>query len=377
MPSTSIDVRHFGTDATAIQNAVAAAVTQRVTEVCLEPVRYTISHEIQLPDGIWLRGCGWSTNPDDLRGTVLAVAAGDTGLVPLRVKGSGVRITDLAFDHPQPDPAPGWSPIDYDYCIEVSGPTCFIERVHLYRPARGISVKCGQQFYRGITGQPLVSGIRIEDAQDVVHVDDVHFWPYWQPLDPHVTAWMRGNADAITSLRNDNPQFGRLFLFNYRYALSFGTNRAGHTSKFSVDRLDADMCRTALHVDERDSGTTGDVSVLTAQANGIGGGVGLHLRGKRARIRVALLRTSNHLCNGVRVEGRGNKLVIGHAWIQDWDESRQGFPAIEAAPGNDVWVGSSSWYESASGAPAHAGNVHETGGLTPPGANAPGSPGSP
>jgi hypothetical protein len=363
MGSTTIDVRNFGTDSTAINNAIATAQASKITEVCLEPIRYTINQDINVPDGIWLRGCGWSGNLQ--WGTILEVPNGDTSVLPIRVIGNGVRITDLAFDHPQPNPAPGWQPIQYNWCIDVSGANCFIERVHLYRPARGIRVGTGQQFYREITGQPLVSGIQIDVAEDVIHIDDVHFWPFWYvqstPEAPdYVADWTRNNADAILSFRNDNPQFGRLFMLNYRYGMFLGQNNYGATSKFSVGRLDADYCRKGLYIDKNSNSVTGDVSVLTTQADGTFlGGVGLHLEGNGARIRVSQLRATNHWANGARVDGNGNKLAITHAWIEGWNQSGQGFPGIEAAAGNEITVGKSSWYDNGNGAPSHNNNVQE------------------
>src|SRR5207249_12191686 len=141
--------------------------------------------------------------------------------------GRGVIIRDIAIRYCQPKPSgAGWAPRDYPYAIRLRADDTYLHNIFLLNPTRGISVEnptgaVGRVVLDRIWGQPLLAGIQIDDAKDVVTVNNVHFWPFWSQTD-HISSYQMRNGHAIRSFRNDNPRFSNIFALGYANGFYFG-----------------------------------------------------------------------------------------------------------------------------------------------------------
>src|SRR5207248_11665955 len=117
---------------------------------------------------------------------------------------------------------------------------------------RGISVglsggpATGRVTLRGIWGQPLNEGITFDNCQDVVRLEDVHFFPYWK-VGP-VADWQLEHGTAITLRRVDNPQLQGVFCYGFATGLLLATSPAGSPHKLKVTGGDFDKCRVGIRV---------------------------------------------------------------------------------------------------------------------------------
>ena len=325
-------------DAPAIQSAIDAAAQAGRNGVgggvvWLPPGLYKLSAGLVVPNQIILAGAGWGPPYAPANGSTLYVTR--TEFVPLALLGRGATVRDLAIFHEQPPPAPGWAPRPYPAAVHVGADDVRLENIYLQNPTVGVTMlNAGRVTISRLWGQPLQTGISIDNAQDVIKIDNVHFWPFWHS-DPPVTDYLKRNAVAIASYRNDNPHFSNIFALGYSALFVFGTSQHGHTSKFRIVNADADICRAGILISG--DGTTGQITNFTCQGPGTSG---IFASGSRVTLQVSNVRVTNYDNSGIRAEGDGTVVSLENVWIENWDQSGKGFPAIEAAsPGATVMVG--------------------------------------
>ncbi|HEV7865723.1 MAG TPA: glycosyl hydrolase family 28-related protein, partial [Acidimicrobiia bacterium] len=235
-------------DTAAIQAAVDEAAA-RGGIVRFPPGHYRLAAPgIRITRPVQLQGVGWEgTGAEPGAGESAAVPGGSwlfcddptTAAItieaaPASAPPSGVIVRDLAIRQaqpagsgvfPEPAAAAGFIPVDSPFAISI-GPGCtdvLLERLFLLNVSRGISAglsggpPTGRLTLRGIWGQPLTEGITLDNCQDTVRIEDVHFWPYWKS--GPVAEWQLDHGTGITLRRVDNPQLRGLFCFSYRTGL--------------------------------------------------------------------------------------------------------------------------------------------------------------
>jgi hypothetical protein len=274
---------------------------------------------------------------------------------------SGDQLRNLAFTQDQPPPGPGWAPTVYDYQIKVEGSDIVLQDLFLLNPYAGILIggtgasAIGRILISDVRGQPLHNGITIDNVLDVIHIEKIHFWPFWS-YDPSVAGWMIGNGSTgIETLRCDNPQFSQLFFFNYEYGLYFGqsscANVCGVTSKAKITQLDADSCIEGVHIAA--SGVGGLVLDQFSVQNPAGtGGPALNIAGNNNNVLINEGDFANMWTNGIRVgPGSGNFVVINNSMVRVWALSGVAFPGVELVAGStNSYVGFFNSLTGASGA---------------------------
>lgn len=221
-----------------------------------------------------------SSNPFATNGSKLLVT--NHGIVPIVITGWGTVIRDIAIYHQQPEPVIGqpWKPDPYPAAILVAAHDVRLENLYLRNPTVGIvSENAGRLSISRLFGQPLQTGISIDNARDTMRIDNVHFWRFWSDADP-VAKYTFENALAIESYRNDNPHFSNIFAIGYRAGFLFGSSRSGITHKFRIINADSDNCQVGIHVVDGASRTDGQVANYTAA----GGKVGIQIDADNATI---------------------------------------------------------------------------------------------
>ncbi len=347
-------------DAAAIQTAIDhAAYTNQGGLVWLPPGVYKLGFGLSITQSVILAGAGWSTPPTDVAGTPLSnvgngswLSVDSTEFSPLTITSTarGCTIRDLAVVHRQPtNVLAGFGPVNYPYAIAVRADDVRIENVFLYNPTRGIDISnstgsVGRVTLNRIWGQPFQEGIRIDNALDVIKIDNVHFWPFWSAYNT-VTEYQRNNTNAILSYRNDNPHFSNIFVHRCNNGFVFSSSGSGAThgvtSKFHMMNVDIDFCTHGINIDG--TGTTGQVANLTIQ--GTPGNHGIWVHANDVKLQGTNVRVTDVRNNGIRIEGSGTVAMLENVFIDRWNTSGAGFPGIEAVTPATVYLGRSRLFQ--------------------------------
>ncbi|HVK18986.1 MAG TPA: glycosyl hydrolase family 28-related protein [Fimbriiglobus sp.] len=349
-------------DYAAIQAAIDAAATHGGGVVWLPPGTYRLRAGLRVTRQVQIVGAGWPTHwqPGQANpGTWLLVDAPGFAAVTLAAPGAVLR--DVAFVYGQPPPRPGWEPGDFPPAIHVLASDVLIENVHLFNPTNGIWVNnprgvVGRVTLDRIWGQPLVEGIRINNARDVVKVTNLHLWPFWSDVLAKeeaavVRAFQYRLSVGVRCGRVDNPQFSNVFVFGYHRGFHFETStvpsQEGSTSKFLISSADLDYCTIGVEVSGEQ--TTGMLVNVNTQGHE-GGVAGLVVSSPAARVQGTNLRFTRFTTNAVRVAGR-SAAHLGNIWATDWNltQTQARFPAIEAADRGSVQLGRPLYFEQSEG----------------------------
>lgn len=200
-----------------------------------------------------------------------------------------------------------------------------------------------------IWGRPLRNGIFVDTALDVVKINDVHFWPFWNKDQ----GWARSNGVGIRLGRVDNPQLSNIFVLGYDVGIETVQAEKGITSKLMMMNVDADMCNRALVIGGQN--TTAVVTNFSAQ--GSPRVHGINVVGDGARLQAANIRLTNYTANALKADGNASRVFLQNAWLELWNRSDSGFSAIEASSGATVYLGRPVFFDRGNGAPRTEGNV--------------------
>ncbi|WP_019652270.1 glycosyl hydrolase family 28-related protein [Variovorax atrisoli] len=252
---------------------------------------------------------------------------------------SGVRFDNFGTRRTQPAPAPGWTPTAYDYDIVVDNSDVDISDFVLLNPAKGIKLingNAGRLMINRLRGQPLMTGIRIEECFDVVHFNQIHFWPFWQ-IDSRVTDYTLINSNAFEFFRCDNPLLSNIFTILYKAGIYIGQGTTGTVSKMHLVNGDFDAGTYGIWVGAASNGATGQFNNVTSEPKpGIANTYGIYVEGSNALLDFGLVGLNNTRNNAVRVNGSNNELRFASLTVKGYDLGAQNFPAIEALNSNIV-----------------------------------------
>jgi hypothetical protein len=372
-----------------IQAAIDAAQAAGGGIVWFPPGRYQLDSTLVISKRVSLEGAGWSPTYDERGGSWLTLgkvrvssrANGSNAAICIKDTAGGTTIRNLAFNYVQPDSADVvggfWTPYPHDFAITIDGANdVLIENTHLFNPTKGIKVfrsptakrNPGRIRLNGISGQPLQIGIEIDNAMDVCRVSNVHFWPFYA-TQPSIISYQRITSTGIASYRNDNPCFESVFVYEYKRGFHFGQRIGpvpvpeivngvevavirqllGKTSKFRISDSDLDLTGVGVFVDG--DSTDGLISNTVLQGPGINTPLGIHVPANSVRLQISNLRISLYAANGIRIDGAGCIVTLDNVWIDRWNTSGVGFPAIEAVGGSKVVVGKTCQFTGGGTAP--------------------------
>jgi hypothetical protein len=95
---------------------------------------------------------------------------------------------------------------------------------------------------RNLKGNPLNTGIVLDNCYDSTYIDTVHFWPFWTGQS-HYSSWnyMIQNLQGILLKRCDGPCISNFFTIFAWAAVSCGTGTNGVTTKLHLVNSDLDV----------------------------------------------------------------------------------------------------------------------------------------
>lgn len=350
----------------AIQSAINDAQANGGGVVWIPPGVYKINSGITISAQVIVEGAGWTTphpdnvgSPNNNTGNGTWISINSTTFTPILITGPGVQFKNIAFIHQQATSiSTGWTPVNYPHTIEVNWADTTLENIFLRNASRGILIRgsqtqpgnaAGRITLKHIWGQPIISGIEVDNVLDVIKIDDVHFWTFWSYC-PIVSAYQRsGPNNAFSFKRCDNPHLSNIFSLGYNIGFYFGSSPqstiGGITSRFLMSNCGIDQSSRGIYIDG--AGTSGSVSnFYFVGANAYSA---VEVNASNVILQCSSIRSSMTQNNAFRISGPGSIVSAENVFVEAWNQSGIGFPAFEVAAGATLFLGRSRAFLTNSG----------------------------
>jgi hypothetical protein len=249
-------------DSTAIQNALNAASSAGGGTVRLSwNKRYRIASAITVPtyvvlegsQGSWLRQIANYLDPtyqpilNLTSGSLIYVDFGaggsDTATAAITVNPSG---TVRAFSVFYPSQVTSGTPTVYPFAIRLNGYECTATDIDLVNPYRGIEVYGGRCTVKQIYGDPLSIGLRVDNAQDVNHIENVHFINSWSGAYSDINTWRQANLVGFEFRRSDLIHCRDLFVLFANIGFKFNVGTQSDATYGDFTECAADSCNYGI-----------------------------------------------------------------------------------------------------------------------------------
>jgi hypothetical protein len=270
------DVRVYGAkgdgvtdDTAAFQQALNARYLAGGGTVFVPPGRYRIASHLLVPRAVTLRGV-WEAPPIPVSFTPPGEPPRLAGSILLAIEGAGkpegppfisldanacLRGVTIVY----PDQTPTNPPIAYPWTVASAGAdNCSIIDVLMLNPYQAVdfgSRASGRHYVRGLYADPLYRGLYIDQCLDVGRVENVHFWPFYDPnLEGPLRAFVLANCEAFVIGRTDWEYLTNCFAFGQHIGFHFirGNGTGPYTGPGNVlmTQTGADMADMSILVDE-------------------------------------------------------------------------------------------------------------------------------
>jgi len=143
-------------------------------------------------------------------------------------------------------------PTAYPWTIDMTGnnPAVMdVECLNCYQAIRAVGA--ARHYIARVQGQPIVTGVFIDQTYDIGRVEDVHFNP-WYSTDPILFGWQLTYGRAFVVARSDWEYFFNTFAFGYAIGYHFISSSSGSCNGNFLG-IGADMMANAsVQVDAAD-----------------------------------------------------------------------------------------------------------------------------
>jgi len=178
--------------------------------------------------------------------TILAVGGkGKSDGEPLFFLKANAALKGLTVFYPEQDAK---NPVAYPWCVRGQGDNVAVIDVLLVNPWNAVDFgthACGRHFISGLHGQPLHTGLFVDQCLDCGRIENVHFWPFWTNDPVKVT---REKGTAFRFARSDWQMMSNVFCLGYHTGFHFTAIRhdAGNAM---VTNSGADLCDVGVRVE--------------------------------------------------------------------------------------------------------------------------------
>lgn len=182
-------------------------------------------------------------------------------------------------------------PVAYPWTLQGGGgDNVTVEDVLLVNPYQAIDLATNpspRHLIRGVYGQPLLTGIQVDQCYDIGRILDVHFWPFWSQS-PVIYAYLSANAVSFSFQRTDWEVVQDVFSYGYHLGASFtaSTNGSmnGQMSNVNFDNVDIGLYAQstqayAVHVSNLNVANAGGGTTQIGIVGAAGGQAQLDVRG--------------------------------------------------------------------------------------------------
>ncbi len=235
-------------DTAAFQRALDAVSAGGGGVVFVPTGAYMIAGHLRVPPGTALTGVGRAPRlyADKTPGsTLLAVeGAGNAEGTPfLTLAGPNATLEGITVLYPnQKIENP---PVPYPWTIGgEGGDNLSIINVLLVNPYQAVDFaakRTARHYIRGLYGQPLFRGIRVDNCYDIGRIKDVHFWPFWS-LDKKIIDFTANNAIGFIFQRTDWEVVDDIFVWGYKVGVELSASKDGgmngQMSNVNLDNVD-------------------------------------------------------------------------------------------------------------------------------------------
>lgn len=331
-------------DATSgVQDAVDAAIAQRRT--LFANGHYRLTSTINIAGSLTIEGEGCEMQVGNLgavqtrgKGSWFHLDHAGVGFLledPTQYR-SGIEIRKIGTYRNQPSTTGGsFTPANFDFDFVVARCDACFEDISLYNPTQGILHRTGGYGRLSIDrlrGQPLRTGIQIQDSADVCRLRGLHFWPFFSNASP-VRQDMLQNATAIVLNDVDNPELESVFTIGYATALAcLPENGSGDMPvKVRLNEFDFDNGGRGIRIA---SGGANGVTMLIANGYILGsssaaaGSSNIAVEGDDAVVLLDNVGLDLPKASCIDVTGARNTLQIANISIGRWNFGAAGAPAI-------------------------------------------------
>lgn len=234
-------------DTVAIQTALNDATAAGGGVVFLPRGNYYIAANLTIPQhtslvGIWRAPQAYS---QDLGTTLLAIqGAGSTNGTPfITLQGPNSTLDGVTIYYPNQVAAN--PPTPYPWTLAGGGgDNVTVQNVLLVNSYMGIDLAthtCARHLIRGVYGQPLLTGIAVDQCYDIGRIMDIHFWPFWSQS-TNIEAFQSANAVTFDFMRTDWEVVEDVFSWGYsigaRFRSSANGAMNGQMSNVNFDNVD-------------------------------------------------------------------------------------------------------------------------------------------
>lgn len=264
---------------------------------------------------------------------------------------SVVRFNGCGSFRSQPTPGVGaFTPGSFDYDFQLSdvdfqmddfvclNPTKFMDATQLGRGGRLRLIN--------VRGQPLLDGIRIDNAYDICHLD-VDFWNYWS-LNQNVINYTLANFYALVTGRIDGlniKYFFAIWAFVGWYAGNFGS---GPLNRAHGEKVYFDLCTHGFVGDALADSMT--IKLDHFIATGVSGSSltssGFENASDDYYFDIDFIDLGNHRNSSMYLNAAtSGQMRVGMARFQNWGIGDASTAAIYCDTGNTIYFGSPTQWQ--------------------------------
>ena len=200
--------------------------------------RYLLGGHLNVPDNVALEGVfigphgvslaqSASAAALPLQGSVLLVTEGakDPSGTPFITLGNNAGLKGLTIFYPhQTKTNP---PIAYPWTVRSLGWDTFLIDVFMVNPYQAVdfsSAYVGRHTVRGLYAQALYRGFSIDDCHDIVRLENVHLFPFWDFSLSPLKDFTSEQGEAFVIARTDWQQMTNCFCIGYKVGFHFITS---------------------------------------------------------------------------------------------------------------------------------------------------------
>ena len=146
----------------------------------------------------------------------------------LTSQGSNVTVRGLGIFYPEQD-AKAAEPAPYPWTLKHgSGDNLAVLDVALTNSYQGMNLElAGRHYIARVYGQPLLTGIFVDQCYDIGRIENIHFWPFWTPPSSPMQQWVSRHGTGLRFARTDWEYVFNPFVLGYNIGYHFVKSRHG------------------------------------------------------------------------------------------------------------------------------------------------------
>ncbi|TZG25884.1 hypothetical protein [Sphingomonas montanisoli] len=261
---------------------------------------------------------------------------------------SGGEIEGIGTIRNQPDPAPGWAPINHNYDLSVISGDWRLDNIMLWNATKGLLhdyAGYGRCEIGRLRGSCFNIGINIDRCADLFRAQDVHFWPF-SGFSTY-GEWTRDNLIALQTGRCDGATFDSFFCIGAARGVQMVQGQTGISQhiKFGVLYIDL-FGEFGIYVDASADGASMEVADLLMQgavaADGDPGGAqnGIVVAADNSVLKAAISNIKRVNEQAAIVTGNNSTVELGLNSIDAWNRASIGASAYAVTgTGSKIMLG--------------------------------------